>query len=41
MPDKIVDIALACGFADLSNFNRAFRAEFGVAPRAYRKRWRP
>lgn len=38
-PDKVVDIALACGFADLSNFNRAFRAEFGVAPRAYRKRW--
>jgi len=37
--DKVVDIAFACGFADLSNFNRAFRAEFGVAPRAYRKRW--
>ncbi|PMS19354.1 AraC family transcriptional regulator [Trinickia dabaoshanensis] len=39
-PDKVVDVALACGFADLSNFNRAFRAEFGVAPRAYRNRFR-
>jgi len=35
-PAKILDIALDCGFADLSNFNRAFRAEFGVNPRAYR-----
>jgi len=33
---KIVDIALGCGFNDLSNFNHAFRAEFGVSPRAYR-----
>ena len=33
---KILDIALACGFGDISNFNRAFRAEFGVSPRAYR-----
>jgi AraC family transcriptional regulator len=39
-PEKIVDVALDCGFADLSNFNRAFRAEFGVNPRAYRRRWR-
>lgn len=41
VPCKIVDVALDCGFADLSNFNRAFRAEFGVAPRAYRARWQP
>ncbi|RDU97171.1 helix-turn-helix transcriptional regulator [Trinickia dinghuensis] len=40
-PGKIVDVALDCGFADLSNFNRAFRAEFGVTPRAYRARWQP
>lgn len=39
-PAKIVDVALDCGFADLSNFNRAFRAEFGINPRAYRLRWR-
>jgi AraC-like DNA-binding protein len=33
---KVLDIALDCGFGDLSNFNRAFRAELGVSPRAYR-----
>jgi AraC-like DNA-binding protein len=33
---KIVEIALDCGFNDLSNFNHAFRAEFGMSPRAYR-----
>ena len=33
---KVIDIALDCGFGDVSNFNRAFRAEFGVNPRAYR-----
>jgi AraC family transcriptional regulator len=33
---RILDIALDCGFNDLSNFNRAFRAEFGMSPRAYR-----
>lgn len=32
----ILDISLDSGFGDLSNFNRAFRAEFGVSPRAYR-----
>lgn len=35
-PTKILDIALDSGFGDVSNFNRAFRAEFGVSPRAYR-----
>lgn len=38
--EKIVDIALDCGFGDVSNFNRAFRAEFGSSPRAYRLRSR-
>jgi AraC-like DNA-binding protein len=33
---KILDIALDCGFADVSNFNHAFRAEFGQSPRDYR-----
>ena len=35
-PMRISDIALDCGFGDISNFNRTFRAEFGVNPRAYR-----
>jgi transcriptional regulator GlxA family with amidase domain len=35
---KIVDVALASGFGDVSNFNRAFRAEFGVSPTTYRQR---
>jgi AraC family transcriptional regulator len=37
---RIVDIALACGFNDLSNFNYAFRQEFDVSPRAWRSRTR-
>jgi AraC-like DNA-binding protein len=35
--DRVIDIALDCGFGDVSNFNRAFRTEFGTSPRAYRK----
>jgi AraC family transcriptional regulator len=35
---QVGDIALDCGFGDLSNFNHAFRAEFGLSPRAYRRR---
>ena len=34
---RVLDIALDCGFGDVSNFNRAFRAEFGMSPRTYRK----
>ena len=37
-PTKIVDVALDAGFGDVSNFNRAFRSEFGVSPRVYRRR---
>ena len=33
----IIDVALDAGFGDLSNFNHAFRAEFGVTPRAFRR----
>ena len=36
-PVRILDIALDSGFGDVSNFNRAFRAEFGVNPRAFRR----
>jgi AraC-like DNA-binding protein len=36
-PGKVLDIALDCGFGDISNFNRAFRAEFGANPAAFRK----
>jgi AraC-like DNA-binding protein len=36
--ERILDVALDAGFGDVSNFNRAFRAEFGVSPRAYRVR---
>lgn len=35
-PARVLDIALDCGFGDVSNFNHAFRAEFGVNPRLYR-----
>ena len=36
---KVIDVALDSGFGDVSNFNRAFRAEFGVGPRRYRQRY--
>lgn len=32
----VVEVALDCGFGDVSNFNHAFRAEFGMSPRKYR-----
>ena len=35
-PERILDIAFDCGFGDVSNFNHAFRAEFGVSQRMYR-----
>jgi len=37
---RVVDIAIASGFGDVSNFNHAFRMEFGVTPRAHRARAR-
>jgi AraC-like DNA-binding protein len=37
---KVIEIALASGFNDVSNFNRAFREEIGLAPRNYRRRSR-
>lgn len=35
-PGRIAEIGFAAGFGDLSNFNHAFRAEFGLSPRRYR-----
>ena len=32
----IVDIALACGYADQSSFTRQFHAAVGLPPAAYR-----
>jgi AraC-like DNA-binding protein len=37
---KVLDIVLECGFDDVSSFNRAFRAEFGVSPRLFRNAYR-
>ena len=34
---QIATIAFHSGFGDLSNFNHAFRAEFGVTPRQWRR----
>jgi len=33
--DRVVEVALDAGFGDLSNFNHAFRAEFGVSPKQF------
>jgi AraC family transcriptional regulator len=34
--EPVLSIALDCGFRDLSNFNHAFRAEFGANPTRFR-----
>jgi len=34
--ERVLDIALDCGFGDVTRFNHAFRAEFGMSPRHYR-----
>lgn len=34
--ERVIDVAIDCGFGDVSNFNRTFRAEFGVTPRQFR-----
>jgi len=35
---KVLDVALDAGFGDVSNFNHAFKREFGVSPRAFWQR---
>ena len=37
--DRILDLALDCGFADLAYFNRCFKAAAGCTPRDYRSRF--
>jgi AraC family transcriptional regulator len=37
---RVVDVALQSGFRDVSNFNHAFRTEFGMTPRAHRARFK-
>ena len=34
---KIIDIAMECGFENVSYFNRAFKERYGVSPSEYRK----
>lgn len=34
--EKVIDVAFACGFNNVSYFNRVFKAKHGVSPRAYR-----
>ena len=38
--DRVVDIALDCGFASHEVFSRAFRRRFGRSPEQYRSRAR-
>ena len=35
--EKIIDIALSCGFGSVSNFDRVFFSEMGISPREYKK----
>ena len=36
--DKIIDIALECGFNNISYFNRSFQKKYGSSPTLYRKK---
>ena len=37
-PDRIADIAAACGFADAGYFTRCFGQHFGLSPKQHRLR---
>lgn len=39
--EQISDIAFACGYSNLSNFNRQFLKKVGCSPKEYRRRNRP
>jgi AraC-like DNA-binding protein len=36
--DRVIEIAGAAGFGDVSNFNAAFHIAFGITPTAFRAR---
>lgn len=38
---SVTDVALECGFADMSHFSRVFRQRFGMSPSAWRDRQQP
>jgi AraC-like DNA-binding protein len=38
--ERVVDVVMASGFRDVSNFNHSFHAEFGTTPSAHRARGR-
>jgi AraC family transcriptional regulator len=38
--ERVIDIAMMSGYSDVSNFNHAFRAEFGTAPLEHRAQLR-
>ena len=38
--EKIIDIALECGFNNISYFNRAFKEKYGASPNEYRAKSR-
>jgi transcriptional regulator GlxA family with amidase domain len=35
----IAEIAFSCGFTNLANFNRRFRARYGLTPSRYRRQF--
>ena len=37
--EPVIGVALDSGYADVSNFNHAFRREFGMSPRQFRRRY--
>lgn len=38
--ERIIDIALECGFNNVSYFNRSFKKKYGISPTAYRAKKR-
>ena len=40
VPKSIIEIAEACGFYNISNFNRIFKKITGKTPSEYKKKWK-